>query len=374
MMYYSLKHLIRNRSERLRALDNLIALRAQLDKDVPEKDASSHLLLATWNIRDFGKPESKRWGYGKRMRETHFYIAEVISRFDIVAVQEVSELDELETVMRILGPDWEYIATDRDTNVGANAERMTFVYDKRKVRFENIAGEIVLPDSLLISKVRLETSTGKKVTAGKQFRRTPFVVTFQSGWLKFDLCTVHIYFGDESGDKLQQRIQEIGSVAKYLSKRADKYLKDGKALILLGDFNIVHPTHDTMNALINNGFTVPEALQRPANINLDMYYDQIAFKTDSMVIDYIEDPAVGDTVAGVFEMFKRVLKPSHAANYLEEMKKSDNAEGQTDDQLKNTYFKKWRTYQFSDHNPMWVRLRTDNSTDYLDRMRADLVD
>ncbi|MCB2211944.1 endonuclease/exonuclease/phosphatase family protein [bacterium] len=375
MMYYLLKRLIRPRDERERAVKNLIALRKQLDREIPGKDLGGHLLLATWNIRDFGRT-GNRWGYGKRIRESHFYIAEVLSRFDVVAVQEVNKLDELETVMEILGPDYEYIATDRDTNVGANDERMAFIWDKRKVRFQHIAGEIVLPDSMLISKVRLDTGSGKKVNAGKQFRRSPFVVTFQSGWLKFDLCTVHIYYGDddEDSEKLQERVEEIDRIAKWLSKRADKDLKDNKALILLGDFNIVNPNHKTMDALLDSGFTVPEVLRKRSNVKSDMYYDQIAFKTDSLTIDYIEAASAEDTVAGVFNIFQNVMKPSQAGDYLEEMKETTGAAGKTDDELKGAYFKKWRTYQFSDHMPLWVRLRTDSSEAYLKRMQEDLTD
>ena len=70
------------------------ALREQLSEALPAKDAEDHMLLGTWNIRDFGKAENLRKGRGPRLPETHFYIAEVISRFDFVAVQEVNDLPE----------------------------------------------------------------------------------------------------------------------------------------------------------------------------------------------------------------------------------------------------------------------------------------
>jgi hypothetical protein len=92
-MYYSqLNYKIRKKDDRKRAVDNLIRLRAQLDRSVPNKDADDNLLFATFNIRDLGK--NNRRGWGKRLPESLFYIAEVISRFDFVAVQEVNELDE----------------------------------------------------------------------------------------------------------------------------------------------------------------------------------------------------------------------------------------------------------------------------------------
>jgi len=227
-----------------------------LHASIPDKDLDRTLLLATWNLRDFGK--KNRRGFGARIADAHFYIAEVISRFDLIAVQEINELPEWEFVMDVLGPDWSYIATDiTDRKIGGNGERLTFVFDKRKVRFKNIAGEIVLPDDMLISKSELKLGD-KKVVGGKQFRRTPFVVSFQSGWFKFDICTVHLYCGESSGPKLEERVEKIGRIAGYLGKRAKDGLRtEKKALILLGDFNIVSPKHKTMKALLDAGFTVP---------------------------------------------------------------------------------------------------------------------
>jgi hypothetical protein len=41
-----------------RVIRNVEALREQLSADLPAKDAESHLLTATWNVRDlYGRPE-----------------------------------------------------------------------------------------------------------------------------------------------------------------------------------------------------------------------------------------------------------------------------------------------------------------------------
>ena len=237
--YYRLRYLYKDPVERQKVIDKLLSLRGRLDASIPPKDVENTFLLATWNIREFDPAKTK---YGKRLPESLYYIAEIISRFDLVAVQEVNKLGELETVMDILGPNWEYIATDvTDRKLGGNGERMAFVYDKRKVKFKNIAGEIVLPTNLLISKVPKEEGQQKEV-AGKQFRRTPFIVAFQAGWFRFDLATVHIYYGASSGKKLDERVEEIAAVANFLSKRANIGLKKDTALIQLGDFNVVQPS------------------------------------------------------------------------------------------------------------------------------------
>jgi hypothetical protein len=44
----------------------------------------------------------------------------------------------------------------------------------------------------------------------------PFLVRFQSGWFKFNLCTVHLYYGDASGEGYERRVAEIDAIAKFL--------------------------------------------------------------------------------------------------------------------------------------------------------------
>src|SRR5688572_19399526 len=99
MRYSLLRYRITN-SERARVVRNLVALREQLSREIPPKDAEDNLLLATWNVRDLGK--INRRGFGERLPETYFYIAEVLSRFDFVAVQEVNELDEWKRITEVL--------------------------------------------------------------------------------------------------------------------------------------------------------------------------------------------------------------------------------------------------------------------------------
>lgn len=369
-LYYHLRYKVPDPRHRLRAVRNLRKLRAQLDATVPFKDAESTLLLATWNIRDFDK--SNRRGHGKRLPETMFYIAEVLSRFDFVAVQEVNSLVEWGTVMDILGGDYDYIASDvTDTSLGGNGERLLFLYDKRKVFFQNVIGEIVLPTHMLITPNR--EGEDEALFVGKQFRRSPYVGRFQSKWFKFAICTVHIYYGSESGDKLEQRIQEISRIAEYFSERADEELRDGRALIILGDFNIVHPEHQTMDALRRKGFTVPTVLRLRTNFKQNKFYDQIAFKTRAGVIDFIEGTgADGKPNAGLVDLFQEVMTENDAGSYLEDLKAAKNANGLGDMELES-YFDEWKTYQLSDHFPLWARLSVNSSAAYLDRLEEEFA-
>ena len=103
-----------------RCVDRLLAMRARLAPIRARKNDGS-LLLATWNIRDF---DSNKFGWGPRMPETYYYLAEMISCFDLVAIQEVNEdLAPLRRLMRILGREWDYIVTDVTEGTGGNGER-----------------------------------------------------------------------------------------------------------------------------------------------------------------------------------------------------------------------------------------------------------
>src|SRR4051812_43422054 len=108
MNYWMLKKLSEGDSGR--TIPRLRKLREQL-KEVPAKDSEGNLLLASWNLRDFGVPGGG-FGHGERLPESYFYIAETLSRFDFVAVQEVNDLYAWEEVMAILGPNYGFIASD----------------------------------------------------------------------------------------------------------------------------------------------------------------------------------------------------------------------------------------------------------------------
>ena len=70
---------------------------------------------------------------------------------------------------------------------------------------EAVTGEFRPPHLVLsgealqaaLEKATLKLPGGSIVGDDLQFARTPFVVEFQSGWFKFILCTVHIYYGSD---------------------------------------------------------------------------------------------------------------------------------------------------------------------------------
>jgi len=338
--YYGLKR--KKKDVRERATTRILALRQAL-KVIPEKKIRDNLLLATWNLREFGGTKM-----GPRLPESYYYIAEIISRFDLVAVQEVRRnLKALKEVMNILGPNWDYIATDVTEGTSGNQERVAYVYDRRKVRFRHIAGEIVLPSN-------------RRIRGDIQFARSPFLVAFQARWLKFCLCSVHIYYGADTGAKLARRVAEIRAIAEFMARRAKK---EPDNYVLLGDFNIIDPTHETMQALTDSGFVVPTPIQQfTTNIPGTKHYDQIAFMPRANELQLATHN--GNESAGTLDFFKTVFRYTDAdwSTYQPEI-----PEDKRDDKK---YYKTWRTYQMSDHLPLWVELEVDFSEQYLKSLKS----
>jgi endonuclease/exonuclease/phosphatase family metal-dependent hydrolase len=336
-MYSKIKK-IKNASERNRIVERLLLLRDQLDRQVPAKTATDTLLLATWNIRAFGD---------NRCNESLQYIAEIVSRFDLVAVQEVAaNLDGLQKLVVLLGPNWDYIVTDSTEGTACGGERMAFIFDRCKVFFRKMAGEIVLPQTKLIEKTL-------------QFARTPFCVAFQAGWFRFILTSVHIYYGTSANDN-PRRVEEITSIAKFLNDRAKK---DGESYILLGDFNIFDTTDATMNALKKQGFYVPDATQGVhSDLGNSKHYDQIAFKLklDVNMTVFSE----GKQRAGVFDFTETIYRPQDLDLYREYFDEK-YVKDKTEKQIQSYYLTNWRTFQMSDHLPLWIELKIDFSNQFL---------
>lgn len=366
MNYWKLKRNL-SEAELKRTIPRLKALRDRLAVAIPPKDAEDNLLLASWNIRDLGDPKGA-FGHGERLPESFFYIAEVLSRFDFVAIQEVNNLPPWEKIMDILGPQWGFIASDVTEGASGNDERLTYLFDTRKISFRNIAGEIVLQPSGLIEK---------DAKGGKQFARSPYFASFQAGWRKFDICTVHIYYGEDHGPGLKRRTEEIAEIADLLGKRADLANEKGKALVLLGDFNVVGLEHETMKALLSKGFTVPPAIQEPPEGQRNNYYDQIAFKTAP---DAIVFPEGAKEEAGSLRIYENVFTLDQIDDYREhfeadreksneEKRKKAEAKGKEPKlTTPEEAFEHWRTWELSDHQPLWVRLKANDSDNYLKRL------
>lgn len=256
--------------------DELAALRTALDLRIPRKQLDKNLLIATWNIRSFASV-TKKWLAGagdspKRDYRGLLAIREIVSRFDVIAIQEVKgDLRALRYLMKALGEHWSFLMSDVTAGDAGNDERLAFVFDRRRIELSGMAGEIVIPPEWDVPESALR----------EQFARTPYAVSFRSAGTTLILVTAHIKFGSHP----DERRPEIAGIAEWLYEWAGRANRWHHNLIALGDFNIDRKGDPLFEALIERGLTVPASLiDLPRSIFADAdeptkskYYDQIAW-------------------------------------------------------------------------------------------------
>jgi hypothetical protein len=235
---------------------------------IPKK-AADRLLLATWNIANLGAQD--------RRDDDYRLLAEMISWFDLVAVQEVrDDLSGLRGIERRLPGGWRALFTDR----AGNQERLAYLYDESRVRLLEKVGEIALPPSEA-GRVKLKNSSQRF----EGFDRNPFIASFQAGGLRFVLANVHLYFGSASKNKpsgfsINRRALETQAVARWASARRNSPHAYTRDIYALGDFNLPKkalgdPIYDE---LTGRGLHLPDHTSEiGSNLAGDKHYDQIAF-------------------------------------------------------------------------------------------------
>jgi endonuclease/exonuclease/phosphatase family metal-dependent hydrolase len=294
-------------------------LRAHKQKrGIPERDAD-HLLVATWNIANFGAQ--------KRRDQDHSLLAEIVSWFDIVAIQECRQnFSGLEDVWRKLPASYRMLMSD----VAGNNERMAFLYDTQKLDLLEEVGEIAYPPSQY-KNVKLPGID----LAFDGFDRSPYLAAFEAKTTSFTLVNVHLFFGNEEAASMERRALETFAVAKWCDLRKKSNFSFTRELMAMGDFNMpkAEPGDPIYKALTSLGLELPDhSTQISSSISTDANYDQIAF--------------LPQTTKDLFTGFKGVF--DYDAVIFPDLWKDGTNKGN---------FKAYLRYYISDHRPMWVQLK-----------------
>lgn len=331
---------------------HLKALRLQLHEEIEKDRRPNSLIIGSWNIKHFdgGRP---------RLPESFHYIAEIIDHFDICALQEVKNIWAVERLSNLLGPNWKYFINDSSKVGRGNNERMAYLYNTNKVRFQNLIGELMFDQ--------------RDLTGDEPISRAPFFASFQAGWFRFTLCGAHIASKDEAGRP--SRAEELHLITEELAKRAKS---EDQVYVFLGDMNTDDRDHPAYKAIEKNDFSIPDF--PPSNSTGKKYFDLIAFAGPEDVSRRLRN--------GTFNYFNSVFKDDEKSNYeplSKAMKGRPSTEnknywqfhedsyeairnGTTGDGYANwnSEYSSWRTNEMSDHLPVWIELETDYSDDYLD--------
>jgi endonuclease/exonuclease/phosphatase family metal-dependent hydrolase len=312
-------------------IDDVVRLRRRL-AGIPPKVSDRNLLIASWNIRVLAglhRSFGENAGSPKRNLRALAIIAEVVRRFDVVAIQEIrGETTAIRTLVDdFLGPDWGLILTDVTVGAAGNDERLGFVFDRRRIRLSGLAGEIVLPP----------TDAGDPA---EQFDRTPYLVGFEAGGTRFSLVTAHIKYGDVPESRLPELRRFADFTANELRKRSRVNDLEIGTVIVLGDFNIDERGDNPLfAAFVAKGLVVPDELQGLTTTSggEPKFYDQIAwFMGSDMRLPYTRQAGVVDFTGAVFkELTVQAM-----------------------------------SYRVSDHFPLWAEFETDQSARVMAALRG----
>ena len=282
-------------------------------RKVPEK-SENRLLIASWNIANLGL--QKRW------KQHYELISEIISWFDIIAIQEVNDkIEGLREIEAVLPSHYDLIFSDK----AGNNERFAFAYDSRKIKLMELVGEIGIPPK--DQKYIKLPGVNEKFTG---FDRNPYLCSFQWRNKIIILINVHSFFGSESKKDIERRSLEAYAISRYADLEGKSKNAFSRNIIALGDFNLpkVDKGDLVYKALLARGLKLPEHTSRVySNIADDKEYDQIAFL-----------PSLKSKIKanGIFD-FDVAIFPE-----LWQESKSK--------------FKKYVKYYISDHRPIWMQL------------------
>jgi hypothetical protein len=304
-----------------RTIDGVTHLREHLDATIPEKSDRTRLLIATWNIQNLGD---------KRPDEALHYIAEIISHFDIVAIQELKgESEDYQRILEILGPKWMSVESDINEGRSGNLERLAFIYDSRKLSPSGLIGELVIIDD------------DKGIS---QPARSPYFVGFSLEGIDIVFCNVHIIWGQD----IENRVIEIEAIADQLADKAKRGREFPPSIVLLGDVQGGSAGGQILEAIEDAGFILPSALSELPTSTLSSRgrpYDQIALMLSSNLTIDLE-------ALGVIDFNQLVYTDDQEEIYKAEI-----------GDFNGSSFSRQRSFWMSDHLPKWLTLQISQETE-----------
>ncbi len=265
---------------------------------------SETLILASFNTLHLG------WD-GKNYHDT----AELLSLFDIIALQEVMKKEGLTNLVKELesvsDEKWSYHLSPYAAGNGEKYnEYYAFIFKDKKVKFVK--------------------SIGFYPEKNNEFIREPYGAMFKSNKFDFILVNNHLLFGDEKSDR-QKEAKELSKVYSYF-QNSDTKEND---VFLLGDFNL--PAYD-------------ESFK-----DLFKHKDKIFYSIDPSYKTTIGKSSLANSYDNIFYSF----------NYSKEYTGRNGVYNYTDD-----YLKKYGSSRFSilrkeisDHLPVYIELENSKDDD-----------
>ena len=173
------------------------------DRQIPVA-TSQNLIIATWNLTNFGLQERQ---------DRHLdLMADIIRPFDIVAFQEVADdIAHLITLKSKLGNEWDVIYTD----IAGNQERLGFFYKTNRIEPTGLAAELAMR-GYERARITIE-GIDPEDDPFTGFNRNPYIFGFKTDGFDFSLVNVHLYWSNMAYRRLETK-----ALAKWAKSRIDK--------------------------------------------------------------------------------------------------------------------------------------------------------
>ena len=347
-------------------------------------------VAASWNLRQFGGIDEDP---DKRSRdiEAYRFIASVIQRFDLVAIQEVKEdLESLRQLHTLLS-DFDLIVSDTT----GNYERLAFLYRSGKVRQTDLAAEADIAQDEIQASMRSKWQQwrqafedyGEELAANPEykgrvklpdavgFERAPHCVSFEVGApgqaLPILAYNTHIFYGKNREDRTDDFLAFLDWL--YLRwARVGKIFAEN--FLIFGDMNA---------EVVASGGDVPsrqkildfvqaaddrcreQALRRATGNERQQVREQVTLYPFLKGTRWVDPPTMGSNL-GKNEFYDQIILMARTLESggqgLYEIGVFD-IPGMVESALDRTMTKGQTTYQtdrirqqISDHLPIWIRI------------------
>ena len=352
-------------------------------------------VAASWNLRQFGgiddAPEKR-----SRDIEAYRFIASVIQRFDLVAIQEVKEdLDSLRQLHKLL-PDFDLIVSD----TAGNYERLAFLYRTGKVRQTDLAAEADIPQDQIQRSMRSRWQEwrsafeeyGQKLEEDPEysgrvqlpdtvgFERAPHCVSFDVGAPGHELAILayntHIFYGADRDDRTDDFLA-------FLDWLYGRWTRVGKIFaenfLVFGDMNAevtssrgdVTSRNKILRFVEEADLRCKErALKRAKGEERNQVREQVTLYPFLKGTRWVDPPKIGSNL-GKNEFYDQIIL---MARTLEDGGKGLYEIGVfdipklTEDAFRRKMTASQRTYQterirqqISDHLPIWIRIALEDT-------------
>lgn len=150
--------------------------------------------------------------------------------------------------------------------------------------------------------------------------------------------------------------EETKSIVDYFSKNYinEKGKNEADNMFILGDFNIEDTEAATYAAATSNKFKIPSSILKGnlpgSNQSQNKIYDQILYYSKYKNIEFNK--------AGVYNLYNAVFNDFDLYE--------DRITEHYGKKLAKNKFTDFRSYQMSDHLPLWIEMKTDLADAYLE--------